>query len=148
VIGHDPHSVAATSIPQVPLDTVWQTADWISLHHPAARGVSCVYGRALFQQIKPGAFLINVSRAGLVDSTSVLEVLGSGRLAGYAVDDQVFTEANAGPLIRAGRILQTGHSAWYSQEALDRGYQQLLENVQAMAVGRPRHAVNPKAWNL
>jgi phosphoglycerate dehydrogenase-like enzyme len=96
--------------------------------------------------MRPGAFLINVSRAGLVEPGAVLAAIGSGRLAGYAVDDRVFTEADAGAYIREGRILQTGHSAWYSQESLDRGYQQLLESVQAMAEGRPRHVVNPQAW--
>lgn len=146
VIGHDPQPVARFPVEPLPLEVVWQTADWISLHHPAKRGAPCVYGHEWLRRVKPGAFLINVSRAGLVDPGAVLAALHSGRLAGYAVDDQVFSEAEAGALIREGRILQTGHSAWYSQEALERGYQQLLGNLRAMATGQPCHVLNPEAW--
>lgn len=146
VVGHDPEVSAPLPLPLLPLPAIWETADWISLHHPAARGNGSVYGQEWLARVKPGAFLINVSRARLVESGAVLAALASGRLSGYAVDDRVFTEAEAGAFIRQGRILQTDHSAWYSQESLDRGYQQLLESVQAMALGRPRHAVNPEAW--
>lgn len=148
VIGFDQRDDIKTPVPRRSLEEVWETSDWITLHHPAHRDNAVTYGREMLESVKPGAFLINVARAGLVDSEAVLAALNSGRLAGYAVDDRVFTSNDASDLIRQGRILQTGHTAWYSQEALDRGYSQLMQNVIDMAMGRPQWIVNPEAWGL
>jgi phosphoglycerate dehydrogenase-like enzyme len=50
---------------------------------PATKGF---LGRAQLAQMKPGAFLVNVSRADVVDRSALIESLRSGRLGGFALD--------------------------------------------------------------
>ncbi|NUM48477.1 MAG: phosphoglycerate dehydrogenase [Anaerolineales bacterium] len=61
-----------------------------------------------FQQVKPGAILINAAHAGLVDETALLAALDAGTLAGAALD--VFdTEPPTGRLPAHPRVLVTPH---------------------------------------
>lgn len=96
------------------------TADVIALTCPLVRGAPPVLGPAQLGAVRPGAVLVNVGRPELVDGGAVLAALGSGRLRGYAVDDAPFGP-EAARLVAEGRVLQTGHRAWWTDESLARG---------------------------
>ena len=53
---------------------------------PSAPATKGLIDRARFAQMKPGAFLVNVSRADVVDRAALIEALKSGRLGGFALD--------------------------------------------------------------
>ena len=92
-----------------------------------------IVGEDEFAQIKPNAIVLNPGRAELVDRAAVYSALQAKRIAGYALDDYVFSAAEVAQL-EHGRLLQTGHTAWYSDEAMQRGtdlwIQQLAEMIQ------------------
>ena len=105
-------------------------------------------GRA-FARMRPGAYLINVSRGPVVDETALLAALDSGRLAGAGLDVLAVEPPVPGhPLLRHPRVLATPHSAWYTEEAM-RDLQRLLaEDVARVLTGQePRCPVTrPRAW--
>ncbi len=80
--------------------------------------------------------LVNTGRSGLVDNGAVSLAIRTGRLRGYAVDD-VFVCDGATDLVAEGRVLQTGHRAWWADETLARGAQMWAETLHAMATGTP-----------
>ena len=61
-------------------------ADVLSLHLPHARGAPPLLDAALLGALPAGAFVVNVSRGGLVDHDALLAALESGRLGGAALD--------------------------------------------------------------
>lgn len=67
------------------------------------------------------AFLVNVSRAALVDTAAAVAAIRTGARRGYAVDDVVLDPDVDGDLLAQGRVLQTGPSAWWRDEVLERG---------------------------
>jgi phosphoglycerate dehydrogenase-like enzyme len=91
--------------------------------------------------MRPGSFLVNASRAALVDSMAVITSLRSGHLRGYAVDDEVADRIAHADVLREGRLLQTGHSAWWRDETLGRGAILWGERLIAAAMGAPVDAV-------
>jgi glycerate dehydrogenase len=126
------------------LDELFEHADVISLHCPlTAETAGLVNGRRL-RLVKPGAFLLNASRGGLVLEADLAEALNDGRLAGAAVDVVSHEPIRPdNPLLGARNCLITPHIAWATQEARQRLLATTIANVVHFLDGRPTNVVNP-----
>ena len=67
-------------------DTLLRESDWVCIQLPANAGTHHYLDHAQFALMKPGAKLINVSRAQVVNRDALLAVLRSGQLGGFALD--------------------------------------------------------------
>jgi lactate dehydrogenase-like 2-hydroxyacid dehydrogenase len=115
-------------------------SDVVVLTCPKQRGTAPLIDAEALAVMKPGAYLINPSRSSLVDSAAVLQATIARHLSGYAVDDSIF-DAIELARVEPGRILQTGHTAWYSNEAISRGTQTWTENLVSLARNCPINLV-------
>ncbi len=70
----------------VPLATLLAESDWVVPQLPSTPATVGFIGRDQFAQMKPGAFLVNISRAEIVDRAALIAALRSGRLGGFALD--------------------------------------------------------------
>lgn len=141
VLAVDPRGHELGGVRRCELDEVLASAEVVSLHLPAVHDGPPLLGRAEITALRPGAVVINTSRARLVDEAAMVAAVRCGRVLGYAVDDRLRDRDAAARLIAEGRIIETGHTAWYSQEALDRGLDAWVDNVTGLAQGRPRNLV-------
>jgi phosphoglycerate dehydrogenase-like enzyme len=140
VLAADPR-LGGTGLRSHGLQGLFAASDVVSLHLPRRYGQRPIVGWAELSLMKPEALLLNVSRAALVDEAAVVAALAGGRLAGYALDDRLSARHEAEGLIAEGRIIESGHTAWYSDEALARGLENWVENIIALVEGRPRNLV-------
>ncbi len=119
IIGYDafpPPDV--TPVQLTDLDTVLRQADYLSLHTPLVKETHHLMNARNFAKLKPGAFLINVSRGGVVDTEALVEALEKGKIAGAALDVFEQEPLPAGhPLLKMDNVLVTPHLASYSLEA-------------------------------
>ncbi|HCL57578.1 MAG TPA: hypothetical protein DHW82_11305 [Spirochaetia bacterium] len=99
-----------------------------------------IIGKNELEQMKKTSFLVNPSRASLVDHEALLCALLEKKIAGYAVDDTI-PLFNQNKELEPGRVFQTGHTAWYSTEAIQRGTAQWVKNIIALASATPIHLV-------
>jgi glycerate dehydrogenase len=93
--------------------------------------------------MKTTAFLLNTSRAPLIDEPALAQALNDGRLAGAAVD--VLSEEppkSGSPLMTARNCLITPHIAWATRAARQRLMQMAVDNVKAFLEGKPKNVVN------
>lgn len=67
-------------------ETLFQTADIISLHLPSNEETNGMINKEVFNLMRPGAILINTARGPLVEREALLNALDTGKLAGYAAD--------------------------------------------------------------
>jgi phosphoglycerate dehydrogenase-like enzyme len=77
------HELKAT---YAPLEKLLAESDWVIPQLPGGPATRSLIGHAQFAQMKPGAFLVNIARADVVDRAALIEALRSGRLGGFALD--------------------------------------------------------------
>lgn len=87
-------------------------SDWVSVHVPENESTRNLIDRACIAAMKPGAVLINTSRAGIADRGAVLEALRSGHLGGFALDP-LYEEPGRpdDELLNFDNVLLTPHTA-------------------------------------
>lgn len=68
------------------LNEVMAASDYIVVQLPLTDATQGLIGREQLAAIKPGAILVNVARAKLMDRDAVIEALESGRLGGLGMD--------------------------------------------------------------
>jgi phosphoglycerate dehydrogenase-like enzyme len=82
----NPLDEAALKARYMPLDALMEQADYITPALPLNETTRGLIGPAQLARVKPGAILVNVARAELVDHDALVAALTSGRLAGFALD--------------------------------------------------------------
>lgn len=96
-------------------EEVLKNADILTLHIPGNKDKSSVISDKEIKMMKNGAFLINISRGGVVDEDALYNALKNRNLTGAAVD--VFTkEPYNGPLCELDNIVLTPHLGSYAAE--------------------------------
>ncbi|MFV3077655.1 phosphoglycerate dehydrogenase [Niveispirillum fermenti] len=116
---------AQTGVRYVGLDELLARSDYVSVHAPLTPQTRFIIGRDALSKMKPGAFLINAARGGLVDDAALLEALRAGTIAGAGLDVYL-SEADPAlkpvtqALIELPNVIATPHAAASSREGLDR----------------------------
>ncbi len=119
----------------VSLDEVLSTGDVVSLHCPLTRDTRHLLDADRLAAMKPGAFVVNTGRGGLIDTAALAAALRSGRLAGAALD--VFEDEPPGPsnpIRGCGNVILGSHNASNTRQASARTHRRAVANL-ARALG-------------
>jgi phosphoglycerate dehydrogenase-like enzyme len=71
-----------------PLETLLAESDWVVPQLPSGATPKNLIDRAQLARMKPGAFIVNVSRPDVVNRDALIDALKAGRLGGFALDPQ------------------------------------------------------------
>ncbi len=113
---------------------VLEEAEFLTLHLPLGPETRGIVNRDAFARMRDGTRLVNAARGELVDEEALVEALGSGKLAGAALD--VFSsEPYSGPLLELDNVIVTPHLAASTEEAQDRAGVIVAEQVAAALEG-------------
>jgi D-3-phosphoglycerate dehydrogenase / 2-oxoglutarate reductase len=138
VIAYDPVQAPPPNVTPVGLDELFAESDVVSLHCPLTPETQNLVDADRLASMKPGAYLVNVSRGGLVDTAALATALATGTIAGAGLDVLPQEPPDASdPLLEAPNLLLTNHSAWYSELALVRLRRFLAERCGAYLNGEP-----------
>ena len=145
VLAHDLHPTDAGRelAEYVDLDTLYARADVISLHcnlTPENTGMIC---KASIEKMKDGVLIVNNARGPLINEADLAAALGSGKVAGAALD-VVSTEPirSDNPLLHAKNCILTPHISWAPIESRQRIMDCTVENAKAFLNGTPTNVVN------
>jgi D-3-phosphoglycerate dehydrogenase len=123
-------------------EEIYAAAEFLTLHLPLVPETRGSIGASAFAAMRDGVRLVNAARGELVDEDALLAALGSGKVAGAALD--VFsTEPYTGPLLELDNVVVTPHLAASTEEAQDRAGVIVAEQVvAALEGGLVSNAVN------
>ena len=139
---HEPPK--APGVEFTPLQKVLETSDVISLHLPLTAGTRNLIGLPQLRQMKRNALLINTARGGLVDEHALIQALDERLIAGAGFDVLTAEPPREGnPLldVRRTNFILTPHVAWASDGAMQFLADQLVDNIDAWADGKPQNLV-------
>ncbi|MFB7469713.1 D-2-hydroxyacid dehydrogenase family protein [Kitasatospora sp. NPDC056184] len=113
-------------------------SDFVSVHLALGERSRGLLGAPELALMKPDAYLVNTSRAAIVDQEALLAALAEGRIAGAAVD--VFDQEplpSGHPMRSAPRLLATPHLGYVSRDNYRRYYGEAVEDIAAFLAGAP-----------
>lgn len=114
ILAHDPQPdlafARAEGIRLVPIDELFSTSDFVSLHAPHTLANENLVGARLLSLMKPTAYLINTARGSLVDEDALYRALKDGRIAGAGLDAFKREPPTGSPLLTLPNVLLTPHS--------------------------------------
>lgn len=140
---HTPSLSGDDAASPYPIDELAARSDIIIVHAPLNAKTHHMIDEKFLASMKPGSFLINVSRGPLVDTGALLGALRSGHLAGAALDvvegEPIVPEA----LSTLDNVVLTPHVAFSSDSSLIELRRDAAEEVVRVLAGeRPFHPCN------
>jgi D-3-phosphoglycerate dehydrogenase len=102
---------AEQGIALVSMAEVLERSDFVSIHVPLGPETRGLIGAAELAAMKPGSFLVNIARGGVVDEAALLAALRDGdRPAGAALDVHVAEgQGKVSPLASLPNVILTPH---------------------------------------
>lgn len=166
IMGYDPFPNMELqrrfSVEYLGLDDLLANADIITLHMPLNDKTKHILDGEAFSKAKSGAYIINTSRGGLIETTALVKALGEGRIAGAALDvleeeavireelevlspnfpkENLLINSANNILLKNDRVIVTPHNAFNSKEALERILETTIENIKAFLENQPKNLV-------
>ena len=130
------------------VDAIFSENQFVTLHTPLLPATHHLANERRLRLMKPGSYLINASRGGVVDEGALIKVLQEGHLAGAGLDVFDPEPPLAGnPLLKMNNVVLTPHIASNTEAGMAAMQAGTVENIVNVLKGeRPTWVANPEAW--
>lgn len=147
VIAYDPYTpaeeMAVSDVEKVDdLQVLMRESDFVSIHCTLSPETRHLIGERELRAMKPGAFLINVSRGAIVDEAALTQVLNEGGIGGAGLD--VFgceplnkTDHPMASLFDHPLVILSPHLTFYTEGAMTRLEAETLQRCNEILQGLP-----------
>jgi len=147
VIAYDPYLGAEVAqrlgVELVALDTLYERADFVTVHVPLTRDTRGLIGAPELAKMKDGVRLVNCARGGIVDETALSAAIQSGKVAGAALDVFEREPPWGSPLLDLEPVVVTPHLGASTEEAQTAVAVAIAQQVADLLLrGIVRNAVN------
>ncbi|MEU1814739.1 D-2-hydroxyacid dehydrogenase family protein [Streptomyces roseifaciens] len=115
-----------------------ESSDFVSVHLALSDRTRGLLGAAELGLMRPTSYLINTSRAAIVDQDALVAALHAGSIAGAGVDVfDVEPLPEDHPMRSTPRLLATPHLGYVSRSNYATYYGHAVEDIQAFLAGSP-----------
>jgi D-3-phosphoglycerate dehydrogenase len=127
-------------------ESFFEQCDVLSLHMRLVPATRSIVTAGDLRRMKPGAVLVNTSRAGLIEPGALVASLRAGRPGMAAVDvyeQEPLTDPND-PLLRMDNVVCTPHIGYVTRDEYELQFSDIFDQIIAYARGQPINVVNPE----
>jgi len=133
-----PHGVECVS-----KEALLERSDVITIHHPLTDSSLGLIGAHEIKRMKASAFLINTSRAQIVDEEALIQALIEQRIGGAGLDVFSVEPLPQGhPFRILPNVIATPHIGFVTRENMEEFYTKSFTNFKAFLAGRPVNVIN------
>jgi len=120
-------------------------ADFVSISLPLTAATEALFNERAFAAMKRTAYLLNVSRGGIIDESALVSALKAGEIAGAGLDTvAVEPLSDSSPLWSLPNVIITPHTSALTDRLGDRFVDFWCENVRRFVEGEPLHGLVDK----
>ncbi|MFF7251266.1 D-2-hydroxyacid dehydrogenase family protein [Embleya sp. NPDC008237] len=131
-------AAAVGGVTAVDKEELFREADFVSVHVRYSERTRSLVGARELALMRPTAYLINTSRAPIVDRVALLAALREGRIAGAALDVHPVEPIPADdPILTAPNTILTPHIGYATQGNYTLAYTDAVEDIIAFLAGEP-----------
>ncbi len=168
VVAYDPYpnpeAAKALGFSYAPIEEVLGNADIVTIHCPLTAETRHLINKDTIRFMKRGSYLINTARGGIVETAALVAALMDGTLAGAGLDvleeegdvhdemklmgakelheEKLRVLLQNHSLIHMANVLITPHTAFNTQEALERILNTAIESMAAFIAGSPTNLIS------
>lgn len=132
---YDPQKDEDTELSKaVSFEELLETSDVITIHTPLTDSTEGQFNKDAFDQMKDGAYLVNVARGAIVDRDDLVEALESDKINGYGGDVWYPQPASSNhpwrdlPETKNAMVPHMGGMTIDAQKRIQKGVQELLDH--------------------
>jgi len=127
------------------LDELLATSDVVAVCLPLTRDTNAMFNDELFAKMKPGSYVMNVTRGEIIDGQALVDALTSGHLGGAALDVAPGEPLPADhSLFSLPNVAMTPHTAGASQLRAQKNVARFVRNLENAQTGTPFEGVVDK----
>lgn len=153
VLVFDPFLAANITVPEgaslVSLEELLSRSRVVTLHARLSPESNQMLNGSNLSLLPEGAVLINSGRAGLIDYSTLPDMLDSGHLGALALDVyDIEPPASSWPLLNRPNVILTPHLAGATRQTAERAADTLADELSRYLAGStPTHVANPEVLN-
>lgn len=133
----DPEFDARSGIRRLDFVDLLRASDVVSLHMPLIPATRGLFDRAAFGLMRPGSYLINTARGGLVVEADLHDALTSGHLAGAGLDVlDPEPPAKGNRLVSLPNVVVSPHLGGVDTQAMADMAEMAARGIAALKLGR------------
>ncbi len=138
VIAYNRSKTVKKGVKMVSLNQLFKDSDAISLHTTHESANENMITKKELSKMKKGVFIVNTVDRALVNEKDMADALKSGHVDTYVYEAEDLDKA---PLGKVEKAIGFKGFAWYTKEAFDNLYAIMVDNIVALAKGKPQNRV-------
>jgi len=121
------------------LNQVLRQSDAISINVGDSSEAEDMISTKQFNLMRDGVIIVNTADRKIINEAAMAKAIKSGKVYGYAYEAEDLTNT---PLAKLDNAVGIKCFGWYTKEALDNLMQIWIDNIKAIAKGKPQNVVN------